>query len=118
MPNPNEEAMPTDANEELAKQLEATGEYRVLRRLVAAWSPPDLDELVSAARSRAAVWIVGARADQAALPSIWVKWLGLAPLMAIRRGFIASGISRCRSIISKPFSNRAPLTSTWSASVN
>jgi hypothetical protein len=34
MYNRREETMPTDANEELAKQLEATGDYRVLRRLV------------------------------------------------------------------------------------
>ena len=36
-------------------------------------------------------------------------------VIAIRRGFIASGISRWRLMISRPFSNRAPLTSTWSA---
>src|SRR5437879_1704151 len=34
MHNRKEETMQTDANEELAKQLEATGDYRVLRRLV------------------------------------------------------------------------------------
>ena len=55
---------------------------------------------------------------QAALDSIWVTLLGAAPLIAIRRGFIASGISRCRSMTNRPFSTRAPLTSTWSASVN
>ena len=55
---------------------------------------------------------------QAARDSIWVTLPGLAPLIAIRRGFIASGISRCRSMISRPFSKQAPLTSTWSASVN
>src|ERR1700742_559268 len=49
---------------------------------------------------------------QAALDSIWVTLLGVAPLIAMRRGFIASGISRCRSMMSRPFSNRAPLTST------
>ena len=35
---------------------------------------------------------------QAALASIWVTLLGLAPLIWMRRGFMASGISRCRSI--------------------
>jgi len=34
MHNRKEETMPTEANEELAKRLEATGDYRVLRRLV------------------------------------------------------------------------------------
>jgi DNA polymerase-3 subunit epsilon len=34
MHNRKEETMPTNANEELAKQLEATGDYRVLRRVV------------------------------------------------------------------------------------
>jgi hypothetical protein len=36
----------------------------------------------------------------------------------MRRGFIASRMSRSRSITSRPFSKGAPLTSTWSASVN
>jgi hypothetical protein len=31
-------------------------------------------------------------------------------LMAMRRGFMASGISRTTSIFSKPFSNDAPFT--------
>jgi hypothetical protein len=44
---------------------------------------------------------------QAALASIWLTLPGAAPLIAMRRGFIASGISRCRSMISRPFSNRA-----------
>src|ERR1700748_3869079 len=35
--------------------------------------------------------------------SIWVTLLGVAPLIAIRRGFIASGISRCRSMSRRPF---------------
>jgi len=34
MYNRKEETMPTDSNEQLAEQLEATGDYRVLRRLV------------------------------------------------------------------------------------
>jgi DNA polymerase-3 subunit epsilon len=34
MYNGKEETMPADTNEELARQLEATGDYRVLRRLV------------------------------------------------------------------------------------
>src|ERR1700740_3185289 len=50
---------------------------------------------------------------QAALDSIWVTLLGVAPLIAIRRGFIASGISRCRSMSRRPFSKRAPLNSAW-----
>ena len=33
-----------------------------------------------------------------------------APLMAIRRGFMASGISRTSSILSKPLSKVAPFT--------
>ena len=40
----------------------------------------------------------------------------LPPPIAILRGFIASGISRTRSIWSRPLSRLAPVTSTWSAS--
>jgi hypothetical protein len=36
----------------------------------------------------------------------------------MRRGFMASRLSRTRSTIRRPFSKRAPLTSTWSVSVN
>ena len=51
-------------------------------------------------------------ASQAALVSIcWTLDAG-EPLIAIRRGFIASGISRTSSICSKPLSNAAPLTWT------
>lgn len=50
--------------------------------------------------------------SQAALDSIWVTLLKAASLISMRRGFIVSGISRCRSITSTPFSKRAPLTST------
>jgi hypothetical protein len=42
----------------------------------------------------------------------------LGVLIAIRRGFIASGISRTNSTWSRPLSNRAPLTSTYSAKLN
>jgi hypothetical protein len=53
------------------------------------------------------------RGDQAALASIWWTLSALdAPLMAIRRGFMASGISRTSSILSKPLSKLAPLTWT------
>jgi hypothetical protein len=45
----------------------------------------------SAARDRAA-WIDPVVRVQAALDSIWVTLPGAAPLMAIWRGFIASGI--------------------------
>jgi|GEM_PF-3937108 len=38
------------------------------------------------------------------------------PLMAICRGFMISGISRTRSMFSRPFSRVAPVTLTWSAS--
>jgi hypothetical protein len=38
--------------------------------------------------------------------------LSLPALIAIRRGFIASGISRTRSIFRSPASNEAPFTST------
>jgi hypothetical protein len=51
-------------------------------------------------------------AAQAALVSIcWTSDAG-EPLIAIRRGFIAAGISRTSSICSKPLSNAAPLTWT------
>jgi len=37
-------------------------------------------------------------------------------LIEIRRGFIASGISRTRSMLNSPFSRLAPTTFTCSAS--
>ena len=50
------------------------------------------------------------RVDQAALDSIWCTLDCDAPLMAIRRGFMASGISRTSSIFSRPLSKDASLT--------
>jgi hypothetical protein len=47
------------------------------------------------------------RFAQAALDSIWCTLAGTAPLMAIRRGFMASGISRTSSIFSRPLSKDA-----------
>jgi hypothetical protein len=48
---------------------------------------------------------------QAAMASIWWTFSAVdAPLMAIRRGFMASGISRTSSILSKPLSKVAPFT--------
>ena len=52
------------------------------------------------------------RVDQAALDSIWCTLDCGAPLMAIRRGFMASGISRTSSIFSRPLSKDASLTWT------
>src|ERR1700760_3739553 len=74
------------------------------------------DELKGAARDRAraaSIDLGRAVSGQAALDSIWVTLLGVAPPIAMRRGFFASGISRCRSTTSRPFSKLAPLTSTW-----
>lgn len=52
------------------------------------------------------------RRAQAALPSV-CRMLGADdPAIEIRRGFLASGISRTNSICSKPLSNAAPLTWT------
>jgi hypothetical protein len=49
---------------------------------------------------------------QAAFESSWCTLACEAPLMAIRRGFMASGISRTSSILSRPLSNDAFLTWT------
>jgi hypothetical protein len=49
---------------------------------------------------------------QATLASSLCRLSGVAPLMAICRGFMASGISRTSSILSRPLSNVAPLTWT------
>ena len=57
-------------------------------------------------------------AVQAALASICWTLLAGAPVMAIRRGFMASGICRTSSIFKRPLSKAAPLTSTWSARLN
>src|SRR5215212_11653552 len=51
-------------------------------------------------------------AGQAALVSISRTLESDDPLIAIRRGFIASGISRISSIFNMPLSNAAPLTWT------
>jgi len=48
------------------------------------------------------------------ISSCWTLPAGVL-LIAMRRGFMASGISRTSSIFSRPLSNTAPLTSTWSA---
>jgi hypothetical protein len=48
----------------------------------------------------------------AALASSCCTLLAGVPLMAMRRGFMASGISRINSILSKPFSNAALFTWT------
>jgi hypothetical protein len=61
----------------------------------------------------------GARlSSYAALGSSCSTLDALGALIAIRRGFIASGISRTNSTWSRPLSNRAPLTSTYSAKLN
>ena len=65
--------------------------------------------------SRAAARSPGRRDSafaQAALDSIWCTLACAAPLMAIRRGFMASGISRTSSIFSRPLSKDASLTWT------
>jgi hypothetical protein len=49
-------------------------------------------------------------AGQATLVSISRMLEAGEPLIAIRRGFIASGTSRTSSICDKPLSNAAPLT--------
>ena len=49
---------------------------------------------------------------QAALASSLRGLAGVAPLMAICRGFMASGISRSSSILSRPLSKVASLTWT------
>jgi hypothetical protein len=51
-------------------------------------------------------------AGQAALVSISRMFEVGEPLIAIRRGFMASGTSRTSSIFNKPLSNAAPLTWT------
>ena len=58
-------------------------------------SPPLVDELKGRAGCPARPMIL--RADvsgQAALDSIWVTLASVAPPIAMRRGFLASGISR------------------------
>src|SRR6201996_8072065 len=71
-------------------------------RSSAAWLPPSLRRVERGPRGgfRAASigWAVRVF-GQAALDSIWVTLLGVEPPIAMRRGFFASGISRCRSTI-------------------
>jgi len=58
-----------------------------------------------------------ARSDlQAASLVDWTSRTLLELAIGIARGFIASGISRTRSMCKSPFSRLAPLTCTWSAS--
>src|SRR5690606_26696129 len=53
---------------------------------------------------------------QAACFPASIRPVAVPPLpISIRRGFISSGISRLRSIVSRPFSRTAPVTFTWSA---
>lgn len=61
--------------------------------------PPFLRRVQEGPRgeSRAAEIDPAAVSGQAALDSIWVTLPGAVPPIAMRRGFFASGISRCRS---------------------
>jgi hypothetical protein len=49
-----------------------------------------------------------------------IRWTSDAARLSIgiRRGFMASGISRTNSTWSRPLSNRAPSTRTWAARTN
>ncbi len=58
------------------------------------------------------------RSGHAASAALWSSTLSLRSPIWIFRGFIASGISRTSVSSNSPSCRSAPVTSTWSASVN
>jgi hypothetical protein len=77
--------------------------------LLSVWSTDAMAPPGGTGREFQAVSTIGA---YAALPSSCCAFPAGAPVMAIRRGFIASGISRSNSIVSKPLSKLALFTCT------